>query len=40
MTVEPIRDKTKIKQMYYYLSGKDTKYGLLVTIYSKYFILG
>lgn len=29
MTVEPIRDKTKIKQMYYYLNGKDSKYGLL-----------
>ncbi|MCR4435812.1 MAG: tyrosine-type recombinase/integrase [Clostridiales bacterium] len=29
MTVEPIRNKTKIKQMYYYLSGKDAKYGLL-----------
>lgn len=29
MTVEPIRNKTKIKQMYYYLNGKDAKYGLL-----------
>ena len=29
MTVEPIRDKVKIKQMYYYLNGKDAKYGLL-----------
>ncbi len=29
MTVEPIRDKAKIKQMYYYLNGKDPKYGLL-----------
>lgn len=29
MTVEPIRDKTKIKQMYNYLNGKDSKYGLL-----------
>ncbi|AOY75358.1 tyrosine-type recombinase/integrase [Clostridium formicaceticum] len=29
MTVEPIRDKTKIKQMYQYLNGKDPKYGLL-----------
>ncbi|AFK85168.1 MULTISPECIES: tyrosine-type recombinase/integrase [Thermoanaerobacterium] len=29
MTVEPIRDKVKIKQMYYYLQGKDPKYGLL-----------
>lgn len=29
MTVEPIRDKVKIKQMYYYLNGKDPKYGLL-----------
>lgn len=29
MTVEPIRDKTKIKQMYQYLNGKDLKYGLL-----------
>ena len=29
MTVEPIRDKAKIKQMYYYLNGKDSKYALL-----------
>jgi integrase len=29
MTVEPIRDKTKIKQMFNYLNGKDPKYGLL-----------
>lgn len=29
MTVEPIRDKVKIKQMYHYLSGKEAKYGLL-----------
>ncbi|MEA4848045.1 MAG: tyrosine-type recombinase/integrase [Clostridiaceae bacterium] len=29
MTVEPIRDKTKIKQMHQYLYGKDPKYGLL-----------
>lgn len=29
MTVEPIRDKMKIKQMYQYLNGKDLKYGLL-----------
>lgn len=29
MTVEPIRDKAKIKQMYYYLNGKDPKYSLL-----------
>ena len=29
MTVEPIRDKTKIKQMYNYLNGKNPKYGLL-----------
>lgn len=29
MTVEPIRDKTKIKQMYQFLNGKDPKYGLL-----------
>ena len=29
MTVEPIRDKVKIKQIYYYLNGKDPKYGLL-----------
>ncbi|MGE5613581.1 MAG: tyrosine-type recombinase/integrase [Bacillota bacterium] len=29
MTVEPIRDKTLIKQMYYFLNGKDPKYGLL-----------
>ena len=29
MTVEPIRDKVKIKQMYLFLHGKDTKYGLI-----------
>jgi integrase len=29
MRVEPIRDKTKIKQMYHYLNGRDPKYGLL-----------
>ena len=29
MTVEPIRDRLKIKQMYNYLNGKDPKYGLL-----------
>jgi len=29
MTVEPIRDKAKIKQMYLYLQGKDPKYGLI-----------
>lgn len=29
MTVEPIRDKAKIKQMYTYLYGKNPKYGLL-----------
>lgn len=29
MTVEPIRNKTKIKQMYQYLHGKDPKYGLI-----------
>lgn len=29
MVVEPIRDKKKIKQIYYYLNGKDTKYGVL-----------
>jgi len=29
MTVEPIRDKTKIKQMYHLLKGKDEKYALL-----------
>lgn len=29
MTVEPIRDKSGIKQMYYYLNGKSPKYGLL-----------
>jgi len=29
MTVEPIRDKTKIKQMYQLLQGRDPKYGLL-----------
>lgn len=29
MTVEPIRNKVKIKQMYHYLAGKEAKYGLL-----------
>ena len=29
MTVEPIRSKVKIKQMYRYLANKDPKYGLL-----------
>lgn len=29
MTVEPIRNKVKIKQMYNYLAGRDVKYGLL-----------
>lgn len=29
MTVEPIRDKQKIKQMYFLLKGVDPKYGLL-----------
>jgi hypothetical protein len=29
MTVEPIRSKTKIKQMNHYLKGKDDKYSLL-----------
>lgn len=29
MTVEPIRDRTKVKQMYNYLSGQDPKYGLM-----------
>lgn len=29
MTVEPIRDKVKIKQLYQYLHGKDQKYGLI-----------
>lgn len=29
MTVEPIRDKHKIKQMFFYLNGKNPKYGLL-----------
>jgi Phage integrase family. len=29
MTVEPIRERNKIKSMYYYLNGKDPKYGLL-----------
>ena len=29
MTVEPIRDRVKIKQMYHYLSGREKKYGLL-----------
>lgn len=30
MTVEPIRDKLKIKQMYNYLNGQDPKYGLIL----------
>jgi len=34
MTVEPIRNKAKIKQMYYYLNGKDPKYGLLFKFYT------
>jgi integrase len=29
MTVEPLRDKTKIKQIYNYLNGKNHKYGLI-----------
>jgi Site-specific recombinase XerD len=29
MTVEPIRDKQSINRMFYYLKGKDPKYGLL-----------
>ena len=29
MTVEPIRDKAKIKQMYQLLKGRDEKYALL-----------
>ncbi|QAT49591.1 recombinase XerD [Caproiciproducens sp. NJN-50] len=29
MTVEPIRDKQKINSMFFYLKGKDPKYGLL-----------
>lgn len=29
MTVEPLRDKAKIKQMYNYLNGKNQKYGLI-----------
>lgn len=29
MTVEPIRDKATINQMYHYLSQKDSRYGLL-----------
>lgn len=29
MTVEPIRDKQGINNMFYYLKGKDPKYGLL-----------
>ena len=29
MTVEPIRNKDDIKKMFYYLNGKDPKYGLL-----------
>ena len=30
MTVEPVRDKAKIKQMYQYLNNKDPKYGLML----------
>lgn len=30
MTVEPIRDKEKIRRMFFYLNGKDPKYGLLL----------
>ncbi len=29
MTVEPIRSRTKIRQMYHYLNGRDPKYGVL-----------
>ena len=29
MTVEPIRNKDNIRRMFYYLNGKDSKYGLL-----------
>lgn len=29
MTVEPIRDKAKVKQMYNYLNGQNSKYGLI-----------
>lgn len=29
MTVEPIRNKIKIKQMYHYLNGRNPKYGVL-----------
>lgn len=29
MTVEPLRDKSKIKHMYYHLNGRDPKYSLL-----------
>ena len=29
MTVEPIRDMTKVNEMYSYLAGKDLRYGLL-----------
>ncbi|WP_312700784.1 tyrosine-type recombinase/integrase [Sedimentibacter sp.] len=29
MTVEPIRDRSKIKKLYHYLHGKDPKYGLI-----------
>jgi integrase len=32
MTVEPIREKSKIKMMYCYLVGKDPKYGLLFKV--------
>lgn len=29
MTVEPVRDKSQIRQMYQYLNSKDPKYGLI-----------
>lgn len=29
MTVEPIREKAKIKQLYQYLNGSDPKYALI-----------
>ena len=32
MTVEPIRDKVKIKQLYQYLNGSDPKYALIFKV--------
>lgn len=32
MTVEPIRDKAKIKQLYHYLNGVNSRYGLIFKV--------